>query len=124
MLTNGTGSVVLLWGSAGDPLVELVHLKQPADTIGPLKVEHHIDGTSSVYAGFDPLAYLRNRPRGVTASEAARQMVERDPTDGERKKAQRLLDRLVAEGLAVKTPGSKGGEGGTTAATYTAVEAP
>ena len=37
-LTKGTGSVVSLWGDAGDRVVELLHLKQPADTVGPLTV--------------------------------------------------------------------------------------
>jgi replicative DNA helicase len=117
-LTAGMGSVVLLWGAAGDPLVELSHLKQPADTIGPLKVEHHLDGTSSVYAGFDPVAFLRHRTNGATATDAARAMFEKDPTDTERKKAQRLLDRLVSSGIAAKTDAQKGGADGTTAARY------
>ncbi len=33
-LTAGCGSVLLLWGEAGDPIVELSHLKQPAGESG------------------------------------------------------------------------------------------
>jgi replicative DNA helicase len=117
-LTAGAGSVVLLWGAPGDPLVDLIHLKQPADEIGPLKIEHHLDGTTTVYSGFDPIAFLRNRPNGATATEAGRAMFERDPDDNERKKAKRLFDRLVNEGLAYREDGTKGGAGGSTAARY------
>ena len=39
-LTAGMGSVVLLWGAAGDPNVELRHLKQPVAEVGPLRIEH------------------------------------------------------------------------------------
>jgi hypothetical protein len=47
-LTAGMGSVVCLWGKAGDTLVELSHLKQPADPIGPMMVLHdHGRGHSS-----------------------------------------------------------------------------
>ena len=42
-LTAGHGSVVLLWGEAGDPYVELAHLKQPAGEVGPLDVQHDHD---------------------------------------------------------------------------------
>jgi AAA domain-containing protein len=42
-LTAGAGSVVLLWGEAGDPYVELVHLKQPASEVGPLTIHHDHD---------------------------------------------------------------------------------
>lgn len=38
-LTAGAGSVVLLWGDAGDRQVDLLHLKQPAEPVGPLRVE-------------------------------------------------------------------------------------
>ena len=37
-ITAGAGSVILLWGEAGDPIVELTHLKQPADEVGPLEL--------------------------------------------------------------------------------------
>jgi replicative DNA helicase len=35
-ITAGAGSVVLLHGKAGEPIVELLHLKQPADEVVPL----------------------------------------------------------------------------------------
>lgn len=48
-LTAGTGSVVALWGEAGDATVEVRHLKQPAGKIGPLAVAHdHACGNTTV----------------------------------------------------------------------------
>jgi hypothetical protein len=48
-LTAGTGSVIALWGEAGDALVEVKHLKQPAERVGPLAIAHdHTTGTTEV----------------------------------------------------------------------------
>ena len=102
-LTAGAGSVVLLWGAPGDPIVELTHLKQPAGEVGPLQVEHdHLAGTSMVFRGHvDPLVALRHAPHGLTSVDLARAMFEVEkPTDNQRKKAQRQLDRLVRDGRA------------------------
>jgi hypothetical protein len=48
-LTAGTGSVFLLWGEPGSAIVTGIHLKQPAETVGPLTIHHdHTQGRSSV----------------------------------------------------------------------------
>lgn len=121
-LTAGAGSVLLLWGAAGDPIVELRHLKQPAGEIGPLKVEHdHLTGRSTVYRGqIDTLRVLRNGgARGVTSVEIARLMFECEkPSDNQRKKAQRQLDRLVNDGHAKKEDHVRAGDGGVQPARY------
>ena len=39
-LTSGLGSVIVLEGDPGDPTVELRHLKQPAEPVGPLTLGH------------------------------------------------------------------------------------
>jgi replicative DNA helicase len=123
-ITAGAGSVVLLWGSAGDSIVELVHLKQPAAQVGPWKIEHdHHAGRSSVTYGFDALRWLRLQPAGGTAPEAARAMTEKaSPTDNERKRAQRLLDALVRKDLAKREDAVRGGDGGAQPARYTALD--
>lgn len=102
-ITAGTGSVVLLWGEAGSELVELVHLKQPADVVGPWNLEHdHHAGTTRVVRGFDALAYLRSRPEGVTVAEAAQAEHGTVITSGSAKwkRTERRLRGLVRDGLA------------------------
>lgn len=124
-LTAGAGSVVLLWGLAGDLVVELSHLKPAVEQVGPLKIEHdHSAGTSRVYRGFDALAFLRNRgTTGATATDAAKAWFEKSkPTDSERLKAKRRLDGLVKEGLAIVSSASLGGDGGSQGATYKATD--
>lgn len=112
-LTAGAGSVILLWGQPGDPVVEFTHLKQPADPVGPFKVVHdHDRGTSEVYDPLDVLKLLLHRP-GLTAPWLA-EIVLGDLTtsDSDVERARRKLDRLVRDGWAMRTPGSKGGRGG------------
>lgn len=105
-LTAGTGSVVLLWGEAGSETVELSHLKQPADPVGPLRIEHdHHHGTSRVERGFDVLTYLRAHPEGVTVAQAAQaeHAVIVSAGSAKWKRTERRLRRLVKDGLAVAT---------------------
>ena len=90
-------------GSAGDPIVELKHLKQPGGEIGPLKIEHDRNtGQSTVYRGqVDPLAILEHGSDGLDAAGLARLIFECEkPSDNQRKKAQRHLGRLVQDGIA------------------------
>lgn len=125
MITNGAGSVVLLWGDPGDLVVELTHLKQPANQVGPLKVVHdHDAGTSSLLGRFDPVAYMRHAgPNGVTARDTARAMFDKpDPTDNQTQKARRELQRLERAGLVTRRPGTFGGEGGSSGDRYHLVD--
>ena len=122
-ITAGAGSVVLLWGQAGDPVVELIHLKQPADVVGPMKIEHdHTNGVSSVTELFDPLLFLRNRrDTGATATETAKAWFGA-ADEAKQKKAKRKLDELVRRGLAVVSGGAVGGDGGSRGAVYRVVQ--
>ncbi|HEY5843952.1 MAG TPA: AAA family ATPase [Mycobacterium sp.] len=98
-ITAGSGSVVLLWGSPGDPIVELVHLKQPAEPFGPCKVIHdHIAGTSAVWEGTDLEAIARAAgAKGITAKDAAIVLFSTDkPTPAEVEKARRKLDKITS----------------------------
>jgi|GEM_PF-1253670 len=124
-ITSGAGSVVMLWGAAGDPIVELLHLKQPASVVGPMMIETDpFTGRTVVYRGFDPLVFLRNRGAvGATAIECARAKFEKEkPTDNEANKARRLLDGLVHRNLARRADPLRGGSGGTQAARYFLVD--
>lgn len=101
-LTAGAGSVMLLWGAAGDPIVSMSHLKQPAGEVGPWRLEHdHQRGTTSIFHGADVLSLAAGGGRdGVSPTAAARLMFDaEDPTEAQKKKAARKLQRLVDQGL-------------------------
>lgn len=109
-ITAGTGSVLLLTGAPGDPIVSLHHVKQPADPAGPLKVCHdHRTGRSSVWHTADLVQTARASTTGVTAVDAARVLFDKDkPTPAERQKARRRLEKLTESGhLRVLDEGSR-----------------
>ncbi len=124
-ITAGAGSVVLLWGAAGDPVVELSHLKQPAAEVGPIQIDHdHNTGVTTVFRGdVDPLVVLRTFSAGMTARDLATvQTGLQSPSDNALKKAKRTLDKLVFKGLAHKVPGgSTSGTRGAAPDTYFAL---
>ncbi|BAL87189.1 hypothetical protein AMIS_19690 [Actinoplanes missouriensis 431] len=106
-LTSGAGSVVMLWGEPGDPEVEFIHLKQPADVVGPFKVEHNNrTGVSTrVYEeSKDLLALVRRcRSMGLSAKDAAIVLFDLDiaakVATKDINKARRRLDKYVEDGL-------------------------
>jgi len=99
-LTAGAGSVIVLWGAAGDPYVEMKHLKQPAGEVGPWKILHDsatgdmkvVDDTTSA----EVLAASATG-NGLTAPEAAERMYG-DTDRAHQQKARRRLDGLVRSG--------------------------
>ncbi|QLQ10955.1 MAG: AAA family ATPase [Nocardioidaceae bacterium] len=100
-LPSGAGSVLILTGAPGDPIVGLSHVKQPATEVGPLKVIHdHDTGRSQVWQGADLLAAVQAAPGGLTALEAAGLIFESEqPSAAEREKARRRLDKLAKDDL-------------------------
>jgi len=114
-LTAGAGSVLLLWGDAGDPVVEMVHLKQPVDEVGPCRLLHDAErGTTIVVQGADLLDLVRVKP-GLTAVEAAKLLFDiddRSPEPKEVEKARRKLDALVRRRLLICKDGIAGRPGG------------
>lgn len=119
-ITSGAGSVVLLWGEPGDPVVELRHLKQPAEEVGPLEVLHDgAAGTSSAAEQVDLVYLVRHAPRGLTPRAAAVSLFEaQDPDRKQVEKARRKLDSYVRKGVMVKQGGTKGGVDGGTSTAY------
>jgi 5S rRNA maturation endonuclease (ribonuclease M5) len=103
-LTAGQGSVILLWGEAGDPIVRLRHLKSPAEEIGPLELEIDFDrGAIDIRRQSGLLGILRAAPEGLSVKDAAVELfgsAKVRPADLE--KARRMLDKLVKSGLAVR----------------------
>lgn len=111
-LVNGAGSVVLLWGDAGDPVVAWRHLKQPMAEVGPFQVEHDpARGITTLHHSVD-LVKLAARRDGLTARQAAEAVAD-DPkkvSSAALEKARRKLARLEAQGLLNKTDhGARGG---------------
>jgi hypothetical protein len=107
-IAAGAGSVILLWGSPGDLVVQLRHLKQPMAEVGPFHILHdHDHGTSSIHRGADlvRLATIAGSG-GLTVKAAAAAMYETDKlTDSDIEKARRRLRSLAKQGFLVEQGG-------------------
>jgi replicative DNA helicase len=103
-LTAGMGSVLLLWGEPGDLVVELRHLKQPAEDIGPLTVIHdHARGSSSLEEPVDLIDLVSRANDGLTVHNAAVNLfTSATPGRNEIEKARRRLESLVTRGEIVR----------------------
>jgi replicative DNA helicase len=106
-LTSGHGSVVLLWGQPGDPVVELVHLKQPGEQVGPLELVHdHIAGTIGVRERPTIAQILSDAAEDVTVADAAMLLWGPGPSRNDIEKTRRKLDGAVKSGLAERVNGA------------------
>jgi hypothetical protein len=106
-LTAGCGSVLLLWGDAGDPIVEVRHLKQPSGEFGPTKLLHnHQAGTVSLYEAQDLESMAQSAlGNGLTVRLAAMELYgTANPTANQIEKARGKLNRHP--GL-VRIPGTE-----------------
>lgn len=107
-ITAGAGSVFVLWGEPGDPVVELIHLKQPMEQVGPYMVLHdHKAGTSQIHHQADLLTMARyQRHVGLNARLAAAALFSTEkPTEAQIQKARRKLASLVDAGHLVMRDG-------------------
>jgi hypothetical protein len=101
-ISAGAGSVIMLWGKAGDPVIEFIHLKQPSAEVGPWRImADRQAGTVERERGIDLIQQIRNRgAQGITADVAARLITGTEsPTRAEIEKARRRLDRAVSDGI-------------------------
>ncbi len=120
-ITSGAGSVLLLAGEPGDPIVDMRHLKQPAGEVGPYRLLHDQDtGAMTVEHSTNLFAIAAASGHdGLTAKRAAVAVFEKDaPSRAQIEKVRRKLDRLVKAGLLVREDGQEGPEGGTPAAVW------
>lgn len=119
-LTSGAGSVFVVWGEPGDSVVEMSHLKQPVETLGPWQLIHdHSVGKTTVLDQVDTWTVLQGAQHGISAQFlACRIYGKENPSTNEIEKARRKLDGLVKRGVATKAPGSKGGTSGGKASLY------
>lgn len=122
-IPSGAGSVLLLWGAAGDIVVELSQIKQPAEQMNPLKLVHdHGTGETSIFSDSDPYMMAAGSPHGITAQDVAIAMFEADsPSRNQVEKARRRLDLLVDGGRLHRVPGARGGAPGEGASRYYAI---
>jgi hypothetical protein len=123
-LTSGCGSVVLLTGDPGDPIIRLRHVKQPADEVGPFTLlADPRTGMFTVQAETDLVALADrgdgDQAEGVTARQAAAILFDTDkPGTAQVEKARRKLDELVDLGQLFRRDGSRGGASGAGAARW------
>jgi hypothetical protein len=123
-LTSGCGSVVLLTGDPGDPIIRLRHVKQPADEVGPFTLlADPRTGMFTVQAETDLVALADrgdgDQAEGVTARQAAAILFDTDkPGTAQVEKARRKLDELVDLGQLFRREGSRGGASGAGAARW------
>jgi replicative DNA helicase len=108
-LTAGMGSVLLIWGEPGDLVVELTHLKQPAEEIGPLQLLHdHKRGETTLFEEVDLLGLVEAAgTEGLLVVDAAKAIFRSEqPSRNEVEKARRRLGRLVDQGQLRKDESS------------------
>lgn len=111
-LTSGVGSIILLNGEPGDPIIGFRHLKQPAEEVGPYRLLHdQAAGSLTIEHGVDFVALVRaTGVDGLSAKAAAQAITEKsNPSRADVEKARRRLDQLVGAGLLVRVEGQRGG---------------
>lgn len=106
-IAAGAGSVVLIWGAAGDSRVELIHLKQPAEKVGPLNLLHnHAAGTTSIAEDTGPDLWellVEAGGCGLTVKQAIEKAANEDqPGRALTERYRRMLDGFVDQGHATK----------------------
>jgi replicative DNA helicase len=109
-LTAGQGSVLMLWGEPGDLVVELRHLKQPAQEIGPLQIVHdHQHGRTTVQESVDLHMLIQIAHPGLDVHAAAVALYGTGtPSANQIEKARRRLEHLCKTGRAERrTSGRK-----------------
>lgn len=120
-LTSGAGSVITLTGEPGDPIVEMRHVKQPMNEVGPYRLLHNHDGgllTIEHQVDLVTIA-VASRAHGLTAIAAASALFQTEkPTRAQIEKARYRLDKLATQGLLVRVDGMKGGLSGAGAAAW------
>lgn len=119
----GAGSVTCLWGKPGDMVVDMSHLKMPAEEVGPFTVAvNHQRGVLGVADGTGPLAILRASPQGVTAEAFSGVLFGTDePDPNQVRKARRKLQAMVDRGEAHRRNGGTDDRGRRRPDTFYAV---
>ena len=107
-ITSGAGSVILLNGNPGDPVVQMHHVKQPVSELGPWTLLHDQDSGSITIHGQVDIEAVAARIGGITVKGAARLLFEVDnPDRNQIEKARRRLTALVRSGRLFATEPGK-----------------
>lgn len=110
-LTSGAGSIVLLSGDPGDPIIGFRHVKQPAEEVGPYRLLHDQEaGVLSIEHGVNLVELVKaTGPDGLSARAAAAAITDKaQPGRADIEKARRKLDRLVTDGVLERLEGTRG----------------
>jgi replicative DNA helicase len=106
-ITAAAGSVVYLDAQAGDLVVKVRHLKQPAGEVGPLTIRHDHEAGRTVL--HEPADLLDLAVHGLTVKQAASVLFEvSDPNPNEIEKARRRLEKLAERGDLERAPEQPG----------------
>jgi replicative DNA helicase len=111
-LTSGAGSVIMLTGEPGDPIIDFRHIKQPLNEVGPWRLLNNPDaGYMAVDHNVDLLDLVAFQGAdGLTAKGAAIALFETEkPRRADVQKARRRLDKLTNQGLLDRHDGGRGG---------------
>lgn len=111
-ITAGVGSVIMLTGQPGDPIIGFRHIKQPSEEVGPFRLLHEQhEGVMSIHHDVDLLEMaMYAGADGLTAKGAAAAMFDTEnPGRGEVEKARRKLMKLTEDGWLREVAGQRGG---------------
>lgn len=111
-LTAGLGSVFTISGEAGDQSVTLTHVKQPAEVVGPITVQHNRKTGLSVHTGALPdlMDCLDDNPNGLTVTDLAIR-TKGDDSSSAKQAVSRRLKQLAKDSQVVKIAGQMTSEG-------------
>lgn len=111
-LTAGLGSVFTISGEAGDQSVTLTHVKQPAEVVGPITVQHNRKTGLSVRTGALPdlMDCLDDNPNGLTVTDLAIR-TKGDDSSSAKQAVSRRLKQLAKDSQVVKIAGQMTSEG-------------
>jgi hypothetical protein len=116
-LTAGCGSLIVLTGDPGDPIVSLRHKRQPVAEVGPYQLlSYQNTGEISICHSIDLIELARAvaESGGLTVRAAACALFEKnEPDRNEIEKARRKLDSLTNKDLLRRgDDGHRGGAAG------------
>jgi hypothetical protein len=124
-ITNGTGSIILVSGDPGDPIVGFRHVRQPVKEVGPYQLLHDQDsGALSIHHSVDLVELARLRaPEGLDARTAAGAVFgTTNPTPAQIEKTRRRLVKLTKDGLLTSNEGARGRAEGSAAVWFAGLE--